>query len=157
MVYVIRKKDKFMGFSGSVYHQMDDKNRIRIPNKFIKGGLGDDFIFVAGDQPCISVYNREAFALHQEEMARECHGDPRKLMAMRVLMGGVEDDFKTDSQGRISVSNRLRTHIGVTKEDRDLITIGMFDHLEIWLVSKFEEYSRGMTFTEAYAESKFYG
>lgn len=148
-----------MSFSSSVYHQMDDKYRIRIPVKY-KAALGSDYILVAGDQRCISVYPRAAWDAHVEDMAqrvRESHGDPRMMKAMRRIVSSVEDEVKEDGQGRITISSMLRNHLKIQKGDRELITVGMQDHLEIWKVSDFEDYGDEMTMEEAYAAAKFFG
>ena len=148
-----------MSFSSSVYHQMDDKNRIRIPVKY-KAALGNDFVLVAGDQRCISVYPRAAWDERVENMARkvrESNGDPKMMRAMRRIVSRVEDEIKEDSQGRITISAMLRAHIGIDKDDRDLITMGVQDHLEIWKVSDFEGYEDDMTMEEAYSAVGFFG
>ena len=42
-------------FTGTVYHAMDAKNRIRIPAKF-RSGLGKEYCFIIGSLGCIAVY-----------------------------------------------------------------------------------------------------
>lgn len=147
-----------MGFTSSVYQKMDDKYRIRIPVKY-KNALGNDFVFVAGDQPCISVYPRAAWDERVENMAaqvRESGGDPRKVKAMRRILRSVEDELKEDSQNRIIVSPALREHLKLKKGDRDLVTLGMRDHLEIWKTQELDAYEENMTVEEAYEEVNFF-
>lgn len=148
-----------MSFGSSVYHQMDDKYRIRIPVKY-KADLGGDFVFVAGDQPCISVYPRAAWdarVANMEAKVRESHGDPRMLKAMRRILRSVEDEIKEDGQGRVSLSPAFREHLKLKKGDRELITLGMSDHLEIWKVSELDIYEDNLSIADAYTTVGFFG
>ena len=147
-----------MVFSSSVYHQVDDKYRIRIPVKF-KTALGNDFVFVAGDQPCISVYPRESWDARVQNMmrkVRESGGDPLKMKAMRRILRSVEAEIKEDQQNRITISPTLREHMQLKKGDRELITFGAEDHIEIWKVDKLDEYESDMTVKAAYTEVGFF-
>lgn len=147
-----------MGFSSSVYHQMDDKYRIRMPVKY-KAELDNDFVFVAGDQPCLSVYPRAAWdarVASMEAKVRESRGDPQMLRAMRRILRSAESDIKEDGQGRITISPVFREHLNIKKGDRELITLGMGDHIEIWKVSELDKYDN-MTIGEAYTTVGFFG
>ena len=45
-------------FTGTVYHAMDAKNRIRIPAK-LKKELGDNYYFAKGTDGCIFIFPEE--------------------------------------------------------------------------------------------------
>lgn len=135
--------------SGSVYHQIDDKGRIRIPSKF-KTALGSNVWFVGGDQDCIYVYSDEKFAIVSGKNAD--HLSPLEKKARRKIFGSAED-LKEDGQGRVRLSPALLRRLGIQDlktDDGNLVSIGMEDHIEIWKPDKFEEYSSDMSFEEAY-------
>ncbi len=140
-------------FSGSVSHQLDGKNRIRIPAKF-RSALGDDIVFMVGDQACVLVYPQEALnarlaSIGQGGMTKE------QMAALRIIQWGTETVVE-DDQGRALLSQEFRERLGVTKEDRELVTIGVKDHLEIWLKSKFKSYASQMSFEEAFSVVGFW-
>ena len=62
-------------FSGTVSHQLDAKNRIRIPAKF-RNDLDDAYYFVAGAQGCISVFPKAAL---EERLKDACKAKNSKL------------------------------------------------------------------------------
>jgi MraZ protein len=45
---------------GEYDHQVDAKNRIRIPARF-KSDIGNNYVFVRGSTKCISIYSEEVF------------------------------------------------------------------------------------------------
>ncbi len=136
-------------FTGTVSHQLDGKNRIRIPAKF-RAELGEDVTFARGDEKCIFVYTKDTFNNRLQEIYATCQGNPAAKKAFRLLTSSVET-MAEDEQGRTMLSNMMREHLGVTKENRELVTIGVGDHLEIWLKSTYEAYESDMSYSEAYA------
>ena len=131
-------------FGGTVSHQLDGKNRIRIPSKF-RSKLGDDFYFMARPDGCIGVYPKAALDATIERLRAITTGNPEKLKALRIVMSSIED-AKEDDHGRIILSAELRKHANIVK---DVITNGVGDYLEIWAKDAFEGYSNGMSFDDA--------
>lgn len=133
-------------FSGTVSHQLDGKNRIRIPAKF-RAELGDDFYFMAGAQGCIFVYPKQALEERLEALKSIRSSDPEKMRAKRKIESSIER-VSEDDQGRTTLSAMLRKHASIEKE---VVTIGMGDYLEIWSKAEFEEYTSEISFDDAYA------
>ncbi len=133
-------------FSGTVVHQLDAKNRIRIPAKFRKS-LGDEYYFVAGAQGCIAVYPEAALSERLEKLKEIRTGDPDKLRAKRLIQSSVEK-VTEDDQNRTLIPTFFRNYAHISK---DVVTIGMGDYLEIWSKETFEKYCSEMTFDEAYS------
>ncbi len=132
-------------FSGIVEHQLDAKNRIRIPAKF-RSALGKEVYFVAGAQNCIAVYSKTSLDERLEELRNVRSNEPEKLKAKRVIQGSIER-VEEDTQGRTLLSNFFRKYAQIGK---DVITIGMGDYIEIWSKERYEEYMNGMTPSEAH-------
>ena len=130
--------------SGSVSHQLDGKNRIRIPAKF-RAKLGNECFFMARPDGCIGVYSKEALDVVIERLNSITTGDPEKLKAKRIVFSSIEE-VKEDDTGRILLSPSLRKHANIVKE---VVTNGMGDYLEMWAKEKFDSYSEGMPFDEA--------
>ncbi len=133
-------------FSGTVSHQLDAKNRIRIPAKF-RNDLDAAYYFVAGAQGCISVFPKAALEERLEALKNVRSSDPAKMLAKRKIQSSVEK-VEEDAQGRTLLSAFLRNHAKINK---DVVTVGMGDYLEIWSKDAFEKYSGEMSFDDAYA------
>ena len=130
--------------SGSVSHQLDGKNRIRIPAKF-RSKLGNECFFMARPDGCIGVYSKEALDAVIERMNEITTGNPEKLKAKRIVLSSIEE-VKEDDTGRILLSPFLRKHAHIVK---DIVTNGMGDFLEIWAKETFDSYSEEMPFDDA--------
>ncbi len=134
-----------MQFCGTVSHQLDGKNRIRIPKKFRKD-LGDEYYFVAGSQGCIGVYPKAALEERLEALKSIRASEPQKLLAKRKIESSVEE-VNEDDQGRTLLPQPLRAHAGIEK---DVVTIGMGDYLEIWSKEAFDKLNASISVDEAY-------
>jgi len=94
---------------------------------------------------CIGVYSGEALDAILEKLNAVTSGDPKKMMAKRRILSTVQE-ANEDDQGRIVLSAMLRKEANIQK---DVITIGMGNHLEIWAKEVFEKYNAEMTLAEA--------
>ncbi len=117
---------------GTAAHQLDTKNRIRIPANY-RAALGKEYFFLAGSQGCIFVYSKEALEEKLKEFDNINNGDKKKMLAKRKIQSAIFP-VEEDTQGRVTVSQFLRNHAGIT---RDLITVGMGTHLEIWAKERY--------------------
>lgn len=116
--------------SGKYYHQMDEKNRIRIPPE-CRLELGDTLYFMAGANGCLYVYPYEK---GEEEL--------RALMD-KVDMYDPDDEYgqaltylasigfkaQPDKTGRVVLNRDLVRHAGITK---NIVTVALVDRLQIW-------------------------
>lgn len=114
-------------FTGEVRHQLDTKNRIRIPAKF-KNELGEDFVFMKGFQ-CVCVYPREVFekVVKEEIYTKFDRFSKQSSVNLRRILSAIETPTP-DEQGRILLSKSLREYAGISK---NVVTVGVLDHLEI--------------------------
>lgn len=117
---------------GTYEHQLDDKNRIRIPAKFLavfdKEYEGEPLYFV--------IYTDGRIAIMPESVLDERTGQLKTLLpdetdamnALSKILGTVEEVNK-DGQGRAIIPKFLRNEVRIEK---DVVTVGMGDYIEIW-------------------------
>lgn len=148
-----------VGFNGTVSHQIDEKFRVRIPSKFWPKGeeneedkSGKEFYFMAGPQGCIRVYRKEALDERLNRMREVPSNSLDKMNAKRKILGSIES-VETDKQGRVVIPANLRAYAKIT---RDLISVGMDDHFEIWAKDEYERMDLNMSFERAYLEVGFF-
>ena len=149
-------------FTGTVYHQVDDKGRVRIPSKFFPKGEEEDekadknfamkFYFMAGTQGCISVYMKEELDARLLRMRSIPDSSERVAMAKRKITSSIEK-VETDKQGRVVIPTALRAYAKINKE---LVTVGADDHFEIWAKEVYEPMDSDMSFSSAYGEVGFF-
>ena len=123
--------------TGEFNHQIDNKNRIRIPNKLAGNETG--FYFSKGTNSCLFVYYKEAFnELAQKIMENARMSDEDENMALRVLSKSFTW-VEGDSQGRMILPVKLKEF---AKNDKDIVICGAGSHIEIWAQEVHDEYFR---------------
>ncbi len=130
-----------MAYFGCYNHQLDQKNRIRIPAK-LKAELGANFTIVRGSENCLYIYSEEQFSKlfgsQAENISAVKEEDLAARKALRVMMRTM-DTPEEDNQGRFILNANLRGAVGIKK---DIVFIGMLNRIELW--SK-EVYDREFT------------
>lgn len=119
---------------GEYNHNIDDKGRLIIPAK-CREELGDTVYLCKGREGCIYLYPQDAWTDFVDEITESSRNkkDARKIQ--RYYFGSAsETNF--DKQGRVLVTTKLREHGNLTK---DVVLIGMNDHMEIWDLDRWEE------------------
>lgn len=120
-------------FVGTYEHSLDDKGRVVLPSSF-RARLSDGgFITPFGDY--LGLWTVEGF----EEVAAMLTERVRKGKApqeARRAFAANAHEVRVDSQGRISIPQRLRDVAGLT---RDLAIIGDVDRVEVWDAQKYWE------------------
>lgn len=122
---------------GEYNHQLDAKNRMRIPAKLRKE-LGDEFYFAKGIDGCVFVYPKEELAELLVLIKAIPLGDPRQKGAREFLKGIAP--VKEDDQGRLVLSPEMRANIGLEKDDKELIICGAGNRVEIWSRNSYDKY-----------------
>lgn len=124
-------------FLGRFYHQIDEKGRIRIPPKF-KEQLGDEPYITSGTNGSLLVYSQkdfyEKFLSKLTDLAIE---DVEEQRLARIFASNAVEG-KEDKQGRILLPQHLINHAAIGK---NLITIGVVDHAEIWSEENWNAYN----------------
>lgn len=114
-------------FRGKVQNSIDVKNRVIIPAKY-RDALGKECIVTKGLDDCLEVYPMQAWAEEEARYATLPRTDVEARALLRYRSGNAEN-CELDKQGRVVIPQFLREEAGIEK---DLVTIGVLDHLEIW-------------------------
>lgn len=114
-------------FMGEFHHNIDEKGRLVIPNKF-RLELGERFIITRGLEKCLYAYsmtewNNIVAKLKQLPFTKK---DARTFIRS-FFSGAAECEF--DRQGRINITSPLVGYADLAKE---CVIIGANDRLEIW-------------------------
>ena len=123
-------------FNGEYSHSIDSKGRITMPAKF-REELGEECVVARGFEGCLSVYSMEEwqkltdFLMGASEFQKEI-----RLMRRAILATAVTCSY--DKQGRILISNELRTRGNLTKE---VMIVGVGPKIELWDKETWEEFN----------------
>lgn len=133
-------------FKGVYEHQLDDKNRLRIPSKFKKELVGEDgektYSFFRGMNRCICVMADDELDETISSISEEGISDATQASA---LFFGSIFSAEEDAQGRVVLPAALKRMAGITK---DIVTLGRGRRLEIWAAERYYEYLEGVDYDE---------
>jgi MraZ protein len=122
--------------TGEYNHQLDAKNRIRIPAK-LKKEIGDEYYFAKGAGCCIAVLPKCTMEEYNEKIKTEIKiTDIAKLKSVRALTSSIVS-AEEDNQGRVVLNSSLKKFAKINK---DIVIIGVADHAEIWAKEVYDEY-----------------
>jgi MraZ protein len=130
-------------FLGEHQHTLDSKGRVILPARF-RERLADGLVFAPSQDRCIDIYPREAFERRVAELRAVPREDQRARAYLRVFLAGAQEE-EPDSQGRVTIPQRLREYAGL---DKELTINGADEKVEIWDRGTWEEY-------RAHAEDAF--
>ncbi len=116
-----------MAFLGEFNHQLDDKNRIRIPTPF-KEALGSTFYFSKGLDGIINILPVEVVNKQMEKL-ESCISefDEAGQEALFEYTSSIYE-VKEDKHGRIRIPDVL---VDFAKLEKDLVTIGAGNKLSL--------------------------
>lgn len=129
---------------GQYQHQLDDKNRLRIPAKFHKALVGEygekTYSFLRGKNNCICVMSDDMLDEKLAKISEETLGksSPASSMVFSYIYQAEED-----AQGRVILPSKLKEIAGIKK---DILTIGKGSRLEIWDPENYERYIAGVDY-----------
>ena len=131
-------------FKGVFEHQLDDKNRLRIPSRFKKELVGENgektYSFFRGMNNCICVMADEQLDDMIASLAEE--GISESNEASMLFFGSIFS-AEEDAQGRVVLPAALKRMAGITK---DVVTLGRGKRLEIWSAEKYYAYIEGVDY-----------
>ena len=131
-------------FKGVFEHQLDDKNRLRIPSKFKKELTGDNgeksYSFFRGMNNCICVMADDLLDETISVLADE--GISESNEASTLFFGSIFS-AEEDAQGRVVLPTMLKKMAGITK---NIVTLGKGKRLEIWSAEKYYAYIEGIDY-----------
>ncbi|MBI5500874.1 MAG: division/cell wall cluster transcriptional repressor MraZ [Deltaproteobacteria bacterium] len=129
-------------FHGQVRTSVDHKGRTSVPSNFRSELTDTDergFAVAQSLDPCLVAYPTARWRdFGQRLAAMAAEHDPAARMARRWYLGGTFA-LAVDGQGRVLLPPALRAWAGVGKE---VVWVGVGDHLEIWDPERFSEVQR---------------
>lgn len=125
-------------FIGEYSHTIDEKGRVQVPVKF-RAQLAGGAVVTKGEDGCLFLYPKTEW----DELARKIGSLPTissvgaRAAARKLLAGAM--DVEIDRQGRVNLPGYLRAYASIKGS---AILAGLYDRIEIWDPSSWEEYKR---------------
>ena len=131
-------------FKGVFEHQLDDKNRLRIPSRFKKELTGENgektYSFFRGMNRCICVMADDLLDDTISEISEEAISESSQASTMFFASIFSAEE---DSHGRVVLPASLKKMAGIQK---DIVTLGRGNRLEIWAAERYYEYLEGVDY-----------
>lgn len=147
MLELLRKKTKggvFAVMSGKNYlHQLDAKNRMRIPAK-LREELGEGYSITVGSGGCLYVYSAEQMQGVKATLKNINSFREKQLKAARFILYNTWQ-AEEDKQGRILLPENLRKY---AKIEKNVIVFKGPNCVEIWSEEVWNEYFNDVNFEE---------
>lgn len=124
--------------TGEYFHQLDAKNRMRIPAR-LKKELGDEYYFAFGTNSCIFVFSKEKMEAYLEELSSVKLSNLEMQKRVRAFSKSCLP-IEEDGQGRLVLTPEYRRHAKLGKEDKELVICGAVNRVEIWNKRIYDEY-----------------
>lgn len=124
-------------------HQLDAKNRMRIPAK-LREQLGSDYSITVGAGNCLYVYSSEQMKEVKETLKKVNPYRTKQLKAARFILYNTWD-AEEDKQGRILLPENLRKY---AKIEKNIIVFQGPTCIEIWSEEVWNEYFAEVNFEE---------
>ncbi|MGI6730738.1 MAG: division/cell wall cluster transcriptional repressor MraZ [Anaerovoracaceae bacterium] len=123
-------------FIGEYQNSIDTKGRVIVPSKF-REELGYKFILTKGLDNCLYIYPMTEWDKFKEKLVDlpVTNKDARAFVRY-FFSSAVECEM--DKQGRLTIPQNLREH---AKIDKELVTIGVLDKIEIWSKQEWDKYN----------------
>lgn len=120
---------------GNARHQLDDKNRTRIPAKF-REGLSERLYLLPGKSGCLYIVSEEKFELVYESL-----GDLKLFRSgeegdLQTFILGNSEELSEDAQGRIKIAQSFCNMANIIK---DVVFVGKGNYLEVWAAETWDK------------------
>ena len=138
---------------GEYRHQLDDKNRLRIPAK-LRNQLGSDYVVMKGTNGCLFVFSQKEMEETLNSKLRDLPlGDLQAQKSVRALFSSgyaVEED----SQGRFVLPPYLRDFANIKK---NIVSVGVGNRVELWDEDAWDTYNKDVNIDEIIGDLTKYG
>ncbi len=123
---------KFM--LGNYRHQLDEKNRVRIPVKF-REGLGANPYYLPGKNGCLYIVAEERF---ESMFSTYLNQDPYTSESgeFTSMVFAFSGELEEDANGRVMLDKNVKEKFGFKKE---LVFVGKATYLEVWPAEVWDE------------------
>ena len=124
-------------------HQLDAKNRMRIPAK-LREELGNDYYITVGSGGCLYVYSEQEMAEVKKTLNKVNGYRENQLKAARFILYNTWQ-AEEDKQGRILLPENLRKY---AKIEKNLVVFKGPSCVEIWSEEVWNEYFNDVGFED---------
>ena len=115
-------------FYGEYEHTLDDKSRVTLPARF-RDELEGNVVIAKGLDANLDVYPHATWSTSVEGRLAELDPFSSEARRLKRFFFPGASVAEADKQGRVLIPPALVRHAGLGK---DVIVIGVHDHLEIW-------------------------
>lgn len=125
---------------GNVRHQLDEKDRMRIPAKYRESLGSVSYILpgrkVDGNHCCLYIIPYDKFEKVLAKLeSDELYSGDEKLDAATTILGASEE-LTEDGQGRVRLSKEFCSCASIEK---DVVFVGKGTYLELWSAEVWDE------------------
>lgn len=120
-------------FVGTFEHSLDDKGRVVLPSTF-RAQLADRGFLSQYDR-CLGLWTESGFEAVANRLQEKIRAGEAPQEALRAFAANAHE-VRPDSQGRVTIPQRLRDFAGL---DREAVVIGAIDRIEIWNASRWND------------------
>ena len=142
MVYQY-KESRFSMSNKNYAHQLDAKNRMRIPAK-LREELGSNYSITVGTGKCLYVYTEEQMQKVKATLTNINPYREKQLKAARYILYNTWE-AEEDKQGRILLPENLRKYAEIEK---NVIVFKGPNCVEIWSEEVWNEYFNDVNFED---------
>lgn len=131
-----------MRFLGEIQCSVDDKGRIKMPsslNRHFPKEDGKRFMIAKDIEDCLVIYPLSTWDKQEQKLSKLSDFNPTHRAFKNAITVGLTE-IELDSADRFLISKSLMKYISNAK---DVILKGQFDRIQIWEVSKYEQYIQG--------------
>lgn len=122
-------------FFGSYNHTLDEKGRLMIPRK-MREQVGGVLYIMQGYDGSLSLYTETRYQALVEEYSRLSFNQSKVRDYLRLQFASTFE-IEVDKLGRIQLPTALLSKFNIS---RDVMVLGIGDHIEIWDKTKYEDY-----------------
>jgi MraZ protein len=112
---------------GTHSYQLDPKGRLSLPARF-REAFSEGVWMTIGQDHCLYCFPRAEWEQRASEVKASFLSDSDGRAFGRMFFGSSAEG-ELDSQGRVTVPQRLRDAAGIRK---DVTVVGVMDRMEIW-------------------------
>ncbi len=120
---------------GTHGYSLDPKGRVSLPQRF-REAFADGVWLTVGQDRCLYCFPKEEWQRRSDEVSSSPLSDNAGRAFARHFFGSSAE-AELDSQGRVTIPQRLRELVGIRKE---VVVLGVRDRMEIWDRETHERY-----------------
>lgn len=134
------------GFKGKELYSIDEKGRVSFPAKMLKhvpaGKQKRNFTVTRGwdRQTCLQVYPQPEWERIEADLRAKLNPYEEKDRIFLREVSEHAEEIVLDSAGRLCIPRHLIEHAAI---ERQVLLVGVFDHIELWNPEKYADVQRG--------------